>query len=99
MLSKNKKVILGVAVVLMIVFFVIRMGKRKVGYWRYKDSARIYYSPKSGDILGFATEESYNQHRASMGLPLDFSGVDSKGNGLYENPNGYYKKGDTIVVI
>jgi len=98
-LSKNKKVILGVGAILIIVFVVMRMKKRKVGYWKYSDSSRVYYSPKSGDILGFATPESYNQHRASLGLPLDSSNVDSSNNGLYENPNRYYKKGDAIVVL
>ena len=97
-LNKNKKVILGVAVVSMVIFLLYRMGKRKVGYWKYLDSQAVYYSGKSGDIIAFQSPESFNAHRLTLGQPQDFTGIEDVKE-PYENFNKYYKKGDAIVDV
>tara|TARA_R110000803_G_scaffold77874_5_gene142780 strand:+ start:7751 stop:8059 length:309 start_codon:yes stop_codon:yes gene_type:complete len=99
-LSKKKMMVIGGIVVLIIVVVLVKLRNsgRAKGYWKYPDSARIYYSDKEG-VVGFkGGNGEYALHRQNNGLPDDFSEVYVVEEN-YEDNNGFYLKNDTIVLI
>jgi len=92
--------IIGGVVSLIIIIVIAKKvmgGGRSIGYWKYPDSSRVYYSDKAG-VIAFGDSSKYNLHRQANNLPQDFTSVDTV-DVMYEENNEYYSPSDSIVLI